>query len=117
MKRFLEGSTYLIIEQFLQENVPLKHLLNEETLLGSNVLTKICHQSMDNFPMISIHNFRNDGIIVAISFWQVLAEFCVNIFLTISVYYEKLTVFKNHIMKIKYLDKSDEIVFFTIWEE
>ena len=42
---------------------------------------------MDNFPMISIHNFRNDGIIVAISFWQVLAEFCVNIFLAISFYY------------------------------
>ena len=91
MKRFLEGSMYLIIEQFLQGNIPLKHLLNEETLLG-NVLTEICYQrsrltSMDNFPMISIHNFRNDGIIVAISFWQVLAEFCVNIFLAISFYY------------------------------
>ena len=42
---------------------------------------------LNNIPRISIHNFRNDGIIVAISFWQVLAEFCVNIFLCISVYY------------------------------
>ena len=35
---------------------------------------------------VYINIFRNNGIIIAISFWQCLAEFCVNVLLCIIFY-------------------------------